>query len=483
MNQVRRLASVSRMGVVSIGTVWISAILISASLFFPAIAQAEGASDVHSNEQIILRVASDKVDRVVERHALGLVRGFQQGTDSVLLAASTDGTPAEQLTALLLGDADVRSAEVAGLAALPAIGGPLDALVAESDVAADLMRRDTFSSPCNQAAVAWSGYTDQRAAALVNLHAAHRASSDCGASATVAIIDNAVDSAHPLLQGVMVAGHDFRLERSAMQQNGGGLDQSIMAILERQSEEVLHGQGSLAMLEMAIAPIVDADLASILQEESLPPFFGHGTMVAGLVHLAAPAASIMPLRVFDDHGNGQVYDVVRAIYHAVDHGADVINMSFSLERSSRELVQAISYARNHGVVSVAAVGNDGARTRVYPAGLGSTVGVAATDQSDGLSTFTNYGSGLVSLAAPGVALVSTFPNGHYAAAWGTSFSTPLVAGTLALMEALVPDSDSAAVQEQVNVLARSCQRLAGLEGEIGSGRLDTEGALLEAAGR
>ena len=63
----------------------------------------------------------------------------------------------------------------------------------------------------------------------------------------------------------------------------------------------------------------------------LPHAFGHGTMVAGLVHVVAPTASIMPLKAFSADGSSNLFDIERAIYYAVDHGAKVINMRFSMD--------------------------------------------------------------------------------------------------------------------------------------------------------
>jgi subtilisin family serine protease len=161
--------------------------------------------------------------------------------------------------------------------------------------------------------------------------------------------------------------------------------------------------------------------------------FGHGTMTARVVHLVAPQAKIMPLKSFKADGTGYDSDVLRAIYYAVQHGAKVMNMSFDFTSYSPELARAIQYANNKGVVSVASAGNDGLRTTVYPAALPGVVDVASTSNWDIQSTFTNYGAPPVWMAAPGEGVVTTYPWNTYAAGWGTSFSTPLVAGTAALM--------------------------------------------------
>jgi subtilisin family serine protease len=98
------------------------------------------------------------------------------------------------------------------------------------------------------------------------------------------------------------------------------LDGSLVSILNPVSPVTLNGS-TVAILASQAAGAVDAS--------QLPAAFGHGTMVAGLVHLVAPTAKIMPLKVFKADGTSNVFDVVRAIRYAVDHGARVINMSFS----------------------------------------------------------------------------------------------------------------------------------------------------------
>src|SRR5262249_9065222 len=109
----------------------------------------------------------------------------------------------------------------------------------------------------------------------------------------------------------------------------------------------------------------------------LPPkAYGHGTMVAGLIHLAAPGARLMPVRVFNSDGSTTLFRIVQGIYYAVDHGATVINMSFSSLTASQELTSAINYATSHGVIVVSSVGNNGGQITVYPAGLPGVIGVA-----------------------------------------------------------------------------------------------------------
>src|SRR5437879_3471995 len=148
----------------------------------------------------------------------------------------------------------------------------------------------------------------------------------------------------------------------------------------------------------------------------------------GIIHLVAPTARIMPLKAFEADGTAHLFDILRAIYYAVDHGAKVINMSFSTEQRSAELKRAINHAASHGVVCVSSAGNNGARLLVYPAAFDNVLGVGSTSNLDARSAFSNFGDDDVKLAAPGEGIITTYPGGHYADAWGTSCSTPFVSG-------------------------------------------------------
>jgi subtilisin family serine protease len=101
------------------------------------------------------------------------------------------------------------------------------------------------------------------------------------------------------------------------------------------------------------------------------------------------------------------------------------------------------------------------------------IGVASTTNLDQRSAFSNFGNGLVQLAAPGEALITMFPGGRYAAAWGTSFSAALVSGAAALVEQIVPGIEPNNAQQILNRAVRVGQ-------DLGQGRLDVSLAVQRA---
>ncbi len=274
----------------------------------------------------------------------------------------------------------------------------------------------------------WTGYLNQPATARLGLD---KAQESFRGEATVAIIDTGIDPDHPLLADRVVPGYDFVNDVAGSASELGDLDQSTAVILD-QSTAVILDQSTAVILDQSTAVILDQSTAVILDINDIPPAYGHGTMVAGIIHRVAPEARLMPLKAFDAYGHAHLYDIVDAIYFAVDNGANVIHMSFSLETYSPELMRAINYAARNGVACVASAGNNGEEVLVFPAAFGNTIGVASTDDDDFLSAFSNWGSDLVTISAPGENIVSTYPGSRWAVASGTSFAAPWISGAAAL---------------------------------------------------
>ena len=272
-------------------------------------------------------------------------------------------------------------------------------------------------------ATVWDGYVKQTPNEIVNTAKTQSAFGATGSNVTVALIDTGVDPNNTILQSHLVYGYDF-----TRNQAGG----SEMADVSQSTVAVLEGNGQPAQLNQSTVAVLEQSTVAVLEGNGYAAF-GHGTMTAGIVHLVAPQAKLMPLKAFTSSGTGLESDILRAIYYAVNHGAKVINMSFAFTSSSKELATAINYATSRGVICVASAGNDGKMEAVYPASLANVIDVASTSANNTPSSFSNYGAPPVWLSAPGEAVMTTYPYNTYAAGWGTSFSAPFVSGTVALM--------------------------------------------------
>lgn len=266
------------------------------------------------------------------------------------------------------------------------------------------------------------GYVNQPATQIVGLGNTQTAFGVKGAG-TVAVIDTGVDPNHPVLRNVLVPGYDFTRNQNGEGDETGDVLFSSLPIATPEASWV--SPNSTALVDQSTVAVVDGN----------PAYgdFGHGTMVAGVIHLVAPGAMLMSLKAFRSDGTGYTSDIVRAVYWAIQNNANIINMSFNLAAYSTELKNAVNYATLRGVICVAAAGNQGEDILVYPAALPNVIGVASTTNDDQRSSFSNYGQDLVWIAAPGEGIVTTYPFATYAAAWGTSFSAPFVSGAAALM--------------------------------------------------
>ena len=188
---------------------------------------------------------------------------------------------------------------------------------------------------------------------------------------------------------------------------------------------------------------------------------GHGTHVAGIVDITAPEAKIMPLRVLDTEGYGNVFTIAKAVYFAQHNGADVINLSLGSPSRSRLLQEVIQDATANGVLVAAAAGNSNSLVAEYPAaGNGvvasadGLVAVTSVNMYDQKSDFANYGK-WVDIAAPGESIRSAFPVSKYAYWSGTSMATPFVSGQVALIHAVYDKLDPSGVEKRIRCSARS----------------------------
>lgn len=198
--------------------------------------------------------------------------------------------------------------------------------------------------------------------------------------------------------------------------------------------------------------------------------YGHGTHVAGIVAASTdngdgvagtcPDCSVLNVKVLNDSGVGSSSSVANGISWAADNGAQVINMSLGSSRSSRTIKLATEQAWNSGAILVAAAGNSGSASKLYPAAYDNVIAVAATNNFDQRAGFSNYGS-WVDVAAPGENIFSTFPNHSfviganygraqgYDVGSGTSMASPIVAGIAALTISAQPGSTNADIRAKV----------------------------------
>jgi subtilisin family serine protease len=290
---------------------------------------------------------------------------------------------------------------------------------------------------------AWGGedaqpYGVQYALASINLADAHSYST--GANTIVAVIDTGVQLDHPALAGRITAVQtDFIDGDGIANDEPNGLDDD--------------GDGEV--------------------DEST----GHGTHIAGIIHLVAPDARIMPVRALDSDGMGDAFAVAEAILFAVDHGANVINLSLGTSEESDLLEDAIEEATERGVLVIVATGNLGTTQEMYPAAEECALGVTSVGPADLRSEFASYGR-WVDLAAPGESIYSSFPMNGYAWWSGTSMAAPFVAGQAALLLSYDPSLEVIEVADLLGGTARSLNWANQMRRSLlGAGKIDISASL------
>jgi len=235
-------------------------------------------------------------------------------------------------------------------------------------------------------------YVDQPALTLT--HVSDVRSISTGAGTRVAYIDTGVDPYHPALQPWLDPGVDLLNNTSVSEL--AGLSDAMASLLDNAMASLLDKR-FLFILDSAMASLLDGgDDGGIF-----PSALGHGTLVAGVIHVVAPNARIVPIKAFDMDGNTSMFRIIEGVYRARDLGVDVLNMSFSTPQYSVTLRKAIVDAAASGVAVVASAGNDGSYlASIYPASYTRVIGVGATDFSNHIASFSNYG-GPISVMAPG----------------------------------------------------------------------------------
>lgn len=419
----------------------------------------------------ILTASPSNMQGVIDRHGLSVVKELYDGTNCVMLVTSPSATVSDVETDVA-SDVLVTAFEPEQHPGLPELNGATQATLTQSTTSIlDSLPGRTLVSFFGSTVP--SNYTTQTATRIIRLEAA-RGSTKLTGVGTVAVIDTGADLSHPALSAVLVPGYDFTRDVAGASELAD-LDPAMAARLQQSTTSILDAQNTLALNGSAVAilnqsttSILDQSTTSIL-DSSLAEF-GHGTMTAGIVHLVAPTAKIMPLKAFRADGSSNLSDIIHAIYYAADHGANVISMSFSLSQASPGLTAAVQYALGKNVAVVASSGNDGLKTLVFPASIGGVQGIGSSTNADTRSTFSNFGSGVVTFAAPGEGVITTYPGGNYAAGWGTSFSAPMVAGSAALVLQVRPLAKPGDI---TNALSKTKQI-----SDMGYGRIDLYQSLM-----
>jgi len=240
--------------------------------------------------------------------------------------------------------------------------------------------------------------------------------------ATIAIVDTGIDSTHP--------------------------DLSDGRVLTSSGANCANASGTCV-----VSPALDDN--------------GHGTHVAGIAAAAtnngkgvagtAFDAQLIPVKVLDSTGKGSYAAVTNGIVWAAQHGARVINLSI-VAGASTTLCDAVKLAVADDAVVAAAAGNSSSSAPNYPAACPEAIGVSATDSTDHLASFSNYGSPDVFVSAPGASIYSTYLNHGYATMSGTSMSTPFVAG---LASQLLGQLPSRSPDDLAQILGQTSDKVGG----------------------
>ena len=199
---------------------------------------------------------------------------------------------------------------------------------------------------------------------------------------------------------------------------------------------------------------------------------GNGQGISGV---AGPfEISIFPIKVLGSSGTGSTSSIIKALEYAIAKKVDVINLSLGGTNSSAIENEVIQRAVRAGIVIVAAAGNNALKGNsiYYPASYENVISVGAVDENNSRSSFSNYNQ-YVDLVAPGERILTTFPNQSYNKDGGTSFSAPIVSGTVAMMKALKPQLSPSEIEDLLKMTAQDFGA-PGYDSFYGHGVLDIE---------
>lgn len=269
-----------------------------------------------------------------------------------------------------------------------------------------------FSAPADI-----TGLKEQYALAKVNAPQAWEKAGNKGKkSVVVAVIDTGIDYNHSALSPNMVKGFDFRDN-----------DADPMDLTGAQNP----GHGTHCGGIIGATGLIDGGIQGI-----------------------SPEVSMMPIRFLGADGSGDLNNGIKSIDYAIEKGAHIISASWGAavpKSQAQPLIEAVQRADDAGVIFVAAAANDGKNNDnvdMYPtnSNTANMIAVAASNSSDTKPYWSNYGKAMVSIAAPGDAIMSTLPGNKYGNLSGTSMATPLVAGLVAFLKAQDPSLTGAEIR-------------------------------------
>ncbi|MCF6744407.1 hypothetical protein E9529_08980, partial [Blastococcus sp. KM273128] len=380
----------------------------------PAIEQATGFGEGDGLTRYVLTAGTSSGDLLAALAAVPGVESAQWVDDGLALVAA-DGLDPERLRAV------AGVTDVALSTSVPVLGSVTDPLFPQYGWNLENTGSNAYGST---------------AVADADVDATTGWDTGTGVGRVVAVIDSGFDSDHPELAGSLWTNPDERC--GAADADGNGLPGDC------------HGWNFYANN----ADIDNGSLGS------------HGTSVSGVVGAragngsghagVAPGVSIMPLVA----GGGSTVDIflcAKAIRYAVDHGADVVNASWGGQISGpplEALRSAVAYAEAHGVLVVAAAGNDGGNrdtNPVYPASLteANVVTVGSSTPADTVAAHSGWGATSVDLFAPGTRVAAPWNDGGMRLVDGTSFAAPHVAAAVALYRAVLPTASAAELKQAV----------------------------------
>jgi subtilisin family serine protease len=217
---------------------------------------------------------------------------------------------------------------------------------------------------------------------------------------------------------------------------------------------------------------------------------GHGTHVSGIVGGRGNndvgvsgtcwSTKLLAVKFMNANGKGTTSDAIEGIDYAVKQGFKIVNCSFGSSSKSSSLHDAVDYAQDHSTLLVVAAGNDSEnidKHPLYPASYGDSniLAVAATTSTDGLASFSNFGSEAVDVGAPGDSIYSTYLGGGYRILSGTSMAAPYAAGVAALLRKQESDATYGNLRYAIR---HKVDKPPALNGKVAyDGRLNAEKAL------